>query len=103
MKAYAIVDLDIFDIEDYLKYQQAIRPLLQSVNARYLVRGGQFQVIEGSYQPQRIVMVEFPSMEELMDFYHSPQYQALEEQRTACSRATVIAVSGVEDAMSAQD
>ncbi len=103
MTAYAIVDLDIFDIADYLKYQRAIRPLLQSFAARYLVRGGELEVIEGSYQPQRIIIVEFPSMEELIDFYNSPDYQALEEQRRACSRATVIAVRGVEDAGVTQD
>ena len=47
MTAYAVVDVDIFDIADYLKYQQAVRPLLEAAGARYLGRGGEFQVIEG--------------------------------------------------------
>ena len=96
MTAYAVVDVDIFDIADYLKYQQAVRPLLEAAGARYLVRGGEFQVIEGDYLPQRIIIVEFPSMDAIMDFYNSEPYQALDAQRKACSRATLIAVRGIE-------
>ena len=103
MTAYAILDIDIFDIADYMQYQKAIGPLLASVGAQYLVRGGEFQVIEGSFEPQRLIVVEFPSMETLMDFYHSKAYKALESQRQTCSRATVIAVRGVEDALRQQD
>ncbi|MEH6588095.1 MAG: DUF1330 domain-containing protein [Halioglobus sp.] len=103
MAAYAIVDIDIFDIADYVQYQKAIGPLLASVDAQYLVRGGEFQVIEGSAEPQRLIVVEFPSMEALMDFYDSEAYRALEPQRLTCSRATVIAVRGVEDALQHQD
>ncbi len=97
MAAYAIVDVDIFDIADYLQYQQAVRPMLAAVDARYLVRGGEFAVIQGDLRPQRLILIEFPSLEILMDFYHSDEYQALESQRQACSRATVVAVRGIDD------
>lgn len=97
MAAYAIVDVDIFDIADYLQYQQAVRPMLASVNARYLVRGGEFEVLEGDIQPLRLIVIEFPSLEVLQDFYHSDAYQALEPQRKACSRATMVAVRGIND------
>jgi uncharacterized protein (DUF1330 family) len=95
MVALVITDLDIFDIEDYLAYQQALRPLLAEVGARYLVRGGLFRVYEGDYQPRRLVVVEFPSLEAVDDFYESAGYQALEAQRKACSSARIIAVEGL--------
>ena len=95
MSAYAFVDLHIFDIEDYLEYQHALRPLLQRVGARYLARGGEFEVFEGHMQPQRIILMEFPSMEVLREFYSSEAYQALEAQRKDCSRACIIGVSGL--------
>lgn len=103
MAAYAIVDLDIFDIADYLEYQRRLRPLLEAAGGRYLVRGGEFEVIEGEYRPQRIILVEFPSMEALRDFYESDAYRDLEKQRKACSRAIMVAVRGVEDALALQD
>jgi uncharacterized protein (DUF1330 family) len=95
MAAYAIVDLHIYDIEQYLAYQQAVRPLLVSVGARYLVRGGEFKVLEGDYRPDRLVMVEFPSLAVLEDFYQGESYQALEGQRRACCSATIIGVQGL--------
>lgn len=93
--AYVITDLNIFDIEHYLAYQRALRPLLAAVGARYLVRGGSFQVYEGDYQPQRLVVVEFPSADAVEEFYESAGYQALEPQRKACSSASIIAVEGL--------
>ena len=65
MAAYAILDLNIYDIAAYLKYQRAVKPLLESAGARY--------------------------MEE---FYESEAYQALEPQRRACSSARILGVEG---------
>ena len=95
MTAYAIVDLEVFDIERYLAYQKAVAPLLEQLGARYLARGGDFRVLEGDYQPHRLILVEFPSLEVLEDFYLSEAYQTLETQRKACSRACILGVEGL--------
>ena len=97
MTAYAIVDVDIYDVADYLLYQNAVRPLLAGVGARYLARGGEFQVLEGYMEPQRLIIIEFPSMDVLTDFYSSDAYKALEAQRNSCSRYTLVAVRGIDD------
>jgi uncharacterized protein (DUF1330 family) len=95
MSAYAIVDLEVFDIEKYLVYQKAIKPLVESADARYLARGGEFQVFEGDYQPHRLILIEFPSLAAIDDFYSSDAYQALEPQRQACSSARILGVEGL--------
>lgn len=95
MAAYAILDVDIYDIEQYLLYQQAVRPLVASVGGRYLARGGEFRVFEGDYQPRRMLVLEFPSLGVMEDFYESEAYQSLEAQRRACSHARVIGVEGL--------
>lgn len=95
MAAYVISDLDIFDIEHYLAYQQALKPLLEEAGARYLVRGGSFTVYQGEHRPQCLVLMEFPSAEAVAEFYESPGYQSLEPQRRACSSASIIAVEGL--------
>ncbi len=97
MAAYAFVDVHIFDIEDYLKYQQALKPLLEQVGARYLARGGEFEVIEGDAQAERIVILEFPSMEVLRDFYAGEAYRALQDQRSRCCRCSVVGVKGLPE------
>ncbi len=95
MSAYTIVDLDIFDIEDYLRYQHALKPLLEEAGGRYLARGGEYTVLAGDCQPQRLVLLEFPSYDALIEFYQSDAYQALEPQRRACCRARIIGVEGL--------
>ena len=95
MAAYVITDLEVFDIEHYLAYQQALKPLLEAAGARYLARGGEFRVYQGDYQPRRLVLLEFPSLEAVDDFYESAGYQSLEPQRRACSSARIIAVEGL--------
>ena len=95
MVAYVITDLEVSDIAHYLAYQSALRPLLARAGARYLVRGGSFTVYEGDYQPRRLVLLEFPSLEAIDEFYESDAYQALEPQRRACSSARIIAVKGL--------
>lgn len=95
MAAYAIMDLDIHDIEQYLLYQRALAPLLEAVGARYLARGGEFRVFEGDYQPRRLIIAEFPDLEAMDDFYASEVYLALEPQRQACSSARILGVDGL--------
>jgi uncharacterized protein (DUF1330 family) len=95
LAAYVITDLEVFDIEHYLAYQQAVKPLLEAAGARYLARGGEFRVYEGDYQPRRLVVLEFPSLEAVDDFYASAGYQSLEPQRRDCSSARIIAVEGL--------
>ena len=97
MSAFAFVDLHIFDIEHYLDYQHALKPLLEQVGARYLARGGEIEVFEGNMHPERIILMEFPSMEVLREFYNSEAYQALEAQRKDCSRASIVGVSGLPE------
>ncbi len=96
MAAYAIMDVEIFDIGDYMEYLKHLRPLLKVAGARYLARGGEFRVYEGDYQPSRLVLIEFPSFEVMDAFYRGEAYQALKPQRDACSHTRVTGVQGLE-------
>ncbi len=96
MPAYAIMDVEIHDLEQYLDYMKSVRPVLEACGATYLVRGGAHQVLEGAYEPHRLVVVEFPSMQALTEFYQSQDYRALEARRLACSSAQVVAVQGIK-------
>ena len=97
MSAYAILDVEIQDIAKYLQYQKLLAPLLEAASARYLARGGEFQVFEGDYRPERLMLIEFPSLDVLQDFYGSAAVQALEPQRDACTRSCIIAVNGLPE------
>lgn len=96
MFAYAIVDVDIHDIADYLVYQKQVAPLLEAAGARYLARGGEFRVYEGDYEPGRLMVLQFPSLDAMDEFYASESYQALRAQRDACSISRTVAVQGLQ-------
>ncbi len=95
MSAYAIIDLHVIDIEAYLDYQHALQPLLRECGARYLARGGEFEVLAGSAEPERLILIEFPSLDVLREFYASSAYAALESQRQSCCRLGVVGLKGL--------
>jgi uncharacterized protein (DUF1330 family) len=95
MAAYAIVEVDVHDIADYLLHQKRVAPLLESVGARYLARGGELRDYEGEGEPGRLIVIEFPSLEVMDEFYTSEAYRELRSQRDACSSSRIIAVEGL--------
>jgi uncharacterized protein (DUF1330 family) len=98
MTAYAIFDVDIRDMERYREYMRQVKPVIEAAGGRYLVRGGPHKVVEGNWFPRRLVVLEFPTMDALQDFYLSSEYQSLKALRQQCSTAQgAVAVEGVED------
>jgi uncharacterized protein (DUF1330 family) len=95
MVAYAIIEVDVHDIAEYLVHQQQLASLLEAAGARYLARGGELRSYEGDQEPGRLMVVEFPSLEVMDEFYHSAAYRALRPQRDACSRSRIVAVAGL--------
>ena len=94
MSAYVIMDVEIFDIEQYMQLMQRVRPLIEQWNGHYLARGGEFRVYEGDYEPRRLVLLEFPSLDDWDRFYLSDEYQMLKPLRDQCSHSRLVAVSG---------
>jgi uncharacterized protein (DUF1330 family) len=60
--AYIIVDMLITDMDQYRQYMAAAPAAVAAAGGEYLVRGGRFEVLEGSWEPARIAMLRFPSL-----------------------------------------
>ena len=90
MSAYVVMDVEIFDIEQYMQFMQRVRPLIEQWGGRYLARGGEFRVYEGDYEPRRLVLLEFPSLDDWDLFYFSDEYQTLKPLRDQCSHLSLI-------------
>ena len=98
MPAYVIAEIRIQDPELFQAYARGVPATIAQYGGRYLVRGGVHKVVEGSWFPRRLVLLEFPSMEALQDFYLSPAYESLRALRQQCSTAhAAVAVEGIED------
>jgi len=95
MSAFMIVDVDIKDMDIYRKYMEQVKPLIEKFGGKYLVRGGELDVLEGSWSPTRIVLVEFKDIDTIRAFFDSPEYEPLKQIRRSCSTIDVTAVEGM--------
>ena len=72
--------------EIFAQYSSRVPGVIEQYGGRFLVRGGATEAVEGSWTPARLVVVEFPSMEQLKRFYHSDEYAPLIELRNQSAR-----------------
>ena len=95
MAAYLIARLSIRDPAAYSEYTARTPAIIAQYGGRFLVRGGPTETLEGATCSERVVVVEFPSMEVARAYYNSPEYQAAKSLRTPVSEAELILVPGV--------
>ena len=95
MAAYVISELEVRDSVAIETYRSVAAKSIAQYGGRYLVRNGAAGVAEGGPPVKSIVVVEFPSMERLREWYASPEYaEALKHRRTALNRRLIF-VEGV--------
>lgn len=95
MPAYFVFDIDVHDRAGMRDYLEHVPGTLAKYGGRYLVRGGQFEVIEGDWQPSRVVMLEFPNMEQAKRWYGCGEYQEMKAARLRAARTNIVLVEGV--------
>ena len=94
MPAYLMADVIVENAEAYAGYGAQVPASLEPYGGRFLVRGGAAEVIEGEWEPHRLVVIEFPDMDALKAWYNSDAYQGIVGIRWEAARASVIAVEG---------
>lgn len=97
MSVYVISDIKVHDWDKYQEYVRKARPIVESYEGRYHIRGGQVTVKVGDWQPNRLVVIEFPSKEHLEKFGASPEYQPIAAIRESASTSiSSIVVEGYD-------
>ena len=94
MAAYLIADVNVENQDVYAEYRRQVLPLIEKYGGRFIVRGGAHETLEGGWRPARLVVIEFPSMAVLKDWYGSPEYKKLIALRQTASRGSLLAVEG---------
>ncbi|WDR03381.1 DUF1330 domain-containing protein [Devosia algicola] len=94
-KGYWIVSIDVSDADAYGDYQAFVRPFLADNSGRFVVRGGQNEIVEGTGRARQVV-VEFPSFEQARAAYWSEAYQSGMQKRLAASVADFVIVEGYD-------
>jgi len=93
-KGYLIAQIDVHDTETYAKYTAQTPGIAASHGGEFIVRGGQFEALEGEAPKGRVVVIEFPSYDQARKFYNSEEYQAIVGIRHAASTSGVFLVEG---------
>ena len=93
-KAYWIVRVAVSDASLYPDYLEAARPAFEKFGARFVVRGGRYDAMEGSHR-ERNVVVEFADMDRARACYSSEEYQRAKAIRNAAAEADFVIVEGV--------
>lgn len=96
-KGYWIARVDVTDPEAYQKYVRANGEAFAKFGARFLVRGGDSECVEGNARARNVV-IEFPSYRAARDCYHSPEYQRAMAFRRAAAESDILIVEGYEGA-----
>jgi len=92
--AYVIADTQITDLKTYDEYKRQVGPLIAKFGRRFLVRGGKHAVLEGSWQPHRLVVIELPTMEAITSWHNSPEYAPLRALQQPAATDHLVAVEG---------
>jgi uncharacterized protein (DUF1330 family) len=96
MRALVILQENILDEEMFAEYRKLVMPTLAAFEAKFVVRGGQSTVIEGTWPFQRTVVLEFPSRDHAEGWYHSEAYQAILPLRLNSSTCNAVIVDAVD-------
>ncbi|HUW38914.1 MAG TPA: DUF1330 domain-containing protein [Rhodocyclaceae bacterium] len=94
MAAYLVVDATVTDPQQFQKYRDLAQVAVAKYGGRYLVRGGKTEALEGGWRPERLVIVEFPSTEQVRQFYDSPEYLAARAARAQAADFAMLLVEG---------
>ena len=94
MSAYIVVDIAVHDMDKYKEYVAVAPGFVEKHGGKYIVRGGDVHVAEGTWKPERFVVVEFPSKENAEAFLQDPAYQAVAKIRHASTTSNLLVVEG---------
>ena len=94
-KGYWIARVDITDPETYKSYIAANGAVFAKFAARFIVRAGRCETLEGTSR-QRNIVIEFPSYADALDCWHSPEYQEVRKLRADAATSDLIVIEGYD-------
>ena len=95
MSGYVISNIDVKNPEAYKKYIDKVKPIVEKFGGEYLVRAGEYKVIDGEWKYPRTVIIKFSSYEKALEWYNSEEYQPVKPIRLTNSVANGIIIKGV--------
>ena len=89
-------DIEVTNPDGYRGYAEQVGATIAAHGGRYLARGGTVEVLEGDWEPQRLVLLEFPTLDAPHAWYYSAEYQRLKAVRTENSQGQIVLTVGLD-------
>ena len=99
MPAYVVSMMSISDPDTYRKYTNRTPPIVEKYGGKFLARGGEVLTVEGEPYKDRMVILEFPSKQHILDWFADPEYQEAMVFRHASSEARILVMEGSENTL----
>jgi len=96
MPAYVILDITVSDPKLFEEYKQLAPETIAAYGGKYLARGGKVEALEGDWTPDRIVILEFDSINTAKAWMDSPEYREARAIRHQAATSNTIVVEGIE-------
>ncbi|WP_439938723.1 DUF1330 domain-containing protein [Nocardia sp. N13] len=93
-KVYVIADIEVTDPDAYEDYKRLSSAAAEKYHGRWLVRGGAIDLLEGDWEPHRLVVVEFEDEEAARRWYSSPEYAEAKAVRLRSAKSSLLLVRG---------
>ncbi len=103
MAAYVVVDIEVLEPVEYEEYKELAAPTVAAYGGRYVARGGAVQVLEGDWVPNRLVVLEFPTVAQAQAWWASSEYGPAKEIRQRTARTNMVLVTGLAEAIPSKD
>jgi uncharacterized protein (DUF1330 family) len=94
MPAYVIADVEVTDPAGFEEYRKQVPATVAKYGGRFLVRGGALEAVEGEWRPKRLVVVEFPSLQDAKRWYDSTEYKGPKALRQRTAKTKILLVEG---------
>lgn len=94
MPGYLIANIKVTDPEGFERYRAGVPAVIAQYGGRYLVRGGAMERLENAEGFNRVVVLEFPSLDALRVFYFSPEYAPLLKLRLETTESQAVMIEG---------
>ena len=95
MSAYVVVEIEILDPVGYEEYKKQAAATVHQYGGKYVVRGGKAEVLEGDWDPKRIVVLQFESMDRPKEWLNCEEYREPRKMRHRTAKTNMILVEGI--------
>ena len=97
MSGYVIANIDVKKPEAYKEYVSKVKTIVEKFGGEYLVRAGEYKVIDGEWKYSRTVVIKFPTYEKALEWYNSEEYKPVKPIRLKNTVTNGIIIKGLEN------